>query len=232
MQQEIKTISLPLPYKLGSVNCYLIKTYSGYVLIDTAFPKNRALLQKELEDAGCRPGNLKLIIVTHGDLDHTGNGAYLQNKYGAQIAMHRYESAVVENGDDTLSRKRLPFFKRVFAKILLKLLALIMSFGKIERFHPDFTIDEGYDLSKYGFDAKVVHLPGHSRGSIGVLTASGELSCGDLFWNMRRPAAHSIVDDPEELKASVARLQNLRINMIYPGHGKPFTMDEFLANNK
>jgi len=30
MPQEIKTISLSLPYRLGSVNCYLTETNTGY----------------------------------------------------------------------------------------------------------------------------------------------------------------------------------------------------------
>jgi hypothetical protein len=58
------------------------------------------------------------------------------------IAMHRYESGVVENGDDTLSRKRMPFLRRAISKITLKALSLFIRSGRFERFRPDFTIDE------------------------------------------------------------------------------------------
>jgi hydroxyacylglutathione hydrolase len=235
MTREIKSIEFPMHLagiKMGTVNCYLIKTEAGYVLIDTGFPNNRADLEKELENAGCRPGDLRLIVMTHGDLDHTGNGAYLREKYGAKIAMHRYDSGVVKNGDNTLSRRRMPFLKRVISKITLKVLSLLIRSGEFERFRPDFTIDDGYDLSEYGFDAKVLHIPGHSRGSIGILTTGGDLFCGDLFWNMRRPGTHSLVDDSAELKASVEKLKNLRINMVYPGHGKPFTMESLTQDNQ
>jgi hydroxyacylglutathione hydrolase len=228
MTQEIIPIEFPMHlagFKIGTVNCYLIKIDAGYILIDTGFPNNRAELEKELEDAGCRPGNLRLIVMTHGDLDHTGNGAYLREKYGVKIAMHRLESEVVENGDDTLSRKRMSFLKRIISKIILKVLSLFARSGKFERFRPDLTIDDGYDLSEYGFDAKVLHIPGHSKGSIGILTTGGDLFCGDLLWNRRRPGTHSIVDDPAQLKASVEKLKNLRIKMVYPGHGKPFLME-------
>jgi len=34
MSTKLKTITLPLPYKLGTVNCYLIETDIGYILID------------------------------------------------------------------------------------------------------------------------------------------------------------------------------------------------------
>ena len=139
MSPEIKIISLAMPYHLGSCDCYLIKTDTGYFLIDTGFPSKRADLEQGLESAGCQPGNLKLIILTHGDLDHTGNCAYLREKYSVKdhpvkIAMHRYESGVVESGDDTLSRRRPPFLERLIGMIILKLLSAFIRFGKFERF--------------------------------------------------------------------------------------------------
>ena len=65
MSQEIKTISL------DGTNCYLVKTDSGYILIDTNFPFQRNKLEETLEREGCKPGNLKLIVITHGDIDET-----------------------------------------------------------------------------------------------------------------------------------------------------------------
>jgi glyoxylase-like metal-dependent hydrolase (beta-lactamase superfamily II) len=230
-RQEPRVFEFPMRFagiNMGTVNCYLITTDAGCILIDTGFPSTRADLEKKLEDTGCRPGSLRLIIMTHGDQDHTGNGAHLREKYGAKIAMHRDETAVVEKGDDTLSRRRRPFPRRVFNRAVLEMLSLFVNSGKFERFSPDFTIDEGYDFSEYGFDARVLHIPGHSRGSIGILTADGDLFCGDLLWNRKRPSTHSIVDDRSELKASVERLKNMRINMVYPGHGKPFKMESLV----
>jgi glyoxylase-like metal-dependent hydrolase (beta-lactamase superfamily II) len=76
MTQEIKTITLSMPFRFGSVNCYLIKTGLGYILIDTGNSNKQAELEKELEGVGCKPGNLKLIILTHGDFDHIGNAVH------------------------------------------------------------------------------------------------------------------------------------------------------------
>ncbi len=237
MLPEIKTISLAMPI-FRNANCYLVKTGTGYILIDTGFPSKRADLEQGLASADCQPGNLKLIVITHADLDHTGNCAYLREKYSTQdhpvkIAMHRYESGVVENGDDTLSRKRPSFLERLIGGILLKLVSAFFNFGKFERFKPDFYLDEGDDLSDYGLDAKILLLPGHSRGSIGILTPSGDpatgsgqvLFCGDLLWNWRKPGPHGISDDAAELQASIQRLKSLGIKTIYPGHGAPFSMD-------
>jgi hypothetical protein len=35
MPAEVNSINLSLPFKLGSVNCYLIKTHDDYIPIDT-----------------------------------------------------------------------------------------------------------------------------------------------------------------------------------------------------
>jgi hypothetical protein len=64
MPQEIKTIRLLLPYHLGSVNCYLIETDIGYILIDTGGSNKRTDLETELASAGCKPSYLKLIVLT------------------------------------------------------------------------------------------------------------------------------------------------------------------------
>ena len=89
-------------------------------------------------------------------------------------------------------------------------------------------VDEGYDLSEYGLDAKVLHLPGHSKGSIGILTADGDLFCGDLFENRDKPVLSSIMDDLAAAKASVEKLKGLEVGTVYPGHGKPFSMEELV----
>ena len=56
---------------------------------------------------------------------------------------------------------------------------------------------EGDDLSGYGFEAKVLHLPGHSKGSIGLLAADGSLFSGDLLENRGKPGITSLMDDME-----------------------------------
>ena len=225
MPQEIKTISLLLPYKLGSVNCYLIKTDIGYILIDTGCSNKRTDLEKELESASCKPGNLKVIVLTHGDFDHAGNAAYLRKKFGTRIAMHYDDSGMVERGNMFWNRKK--------SNILIKMIApILFRFGKSQRFKPDSYIGDGDDLSEHGFDAKILHIPGHSKGSIGILTSGGDLFCGDLLENTDKPDLNSIMDDRTAANASVEKLKSLEINTVYPGHGKLFPMDMFATNNK
>ena len=209
------------------VNSYLVRNGQSYVLIDTGFSFRRRAIDRELEKAGCKPGSLGLIIITHADTDHTGNAVYFRDKYGAKIAMHRAESTATEKGNLRFNRKLNKRSTRIMARLVFNLPYAGLS--KSDRFIPDLYIEDGYDFSEYGFDARALHLPGHSVGSIGVLTTDGELFCGDLLKTSRgKPGRNSLIDDLAEMNASIERLRGLNIRKVYPGHGRPFTMEELV----
>lgn len=219
MALEIKTISNRFIFN-NYVNCYLIKVGDGYILIDSGLSNKREVIEKELGKADCQPGNLKLIILTHGDSDHAGNVAYFRKKFGSKIAMHREDAGMVEHGDMFWSRKS--------PNIIIRLIFGLFGLKKSDRFSPDLYLEDGNDFSKYGFDAKVLHLPGHSKGSIEILTADGNLFCGDLLGNINKPTRFSIIDNSTEANESIEKLKRLNINTVYPGHGKPFPMSSLI----
>ncbi|EKD28094.1 MAG: beta-lactamase [uncultured bacterium] len=211
----------------GGVNCYLIKTDTSFILIDNGFPVKRDFLVNKLGELGCEPGNLKMIVLTHGDHDHTGNSAFLRDKYGAKIAMHADDSVIVEKGDMTWNRQDKPDkISLTFRAILL--MSRLFNSGDFEKFKPDIYIDESFDFSYYGLDAIVIHLPGHSKGSIGILTSDGSLFCGDFLYNLFGTPGTDFCDNLDDFKASVEKLKGYKINTFYPGHGKSFTMKQFL----
>jgi len=220
MAQDITTLNLRLPFRVGSVNCYLIETSRGYVLIDTGPSSRRSELDSALARAGCMPGNLQLIAITHGDFDHIGNAAYLRSRFDAKIAMHVGDSGMAERGDMFWNRQSGGRLFRAIAPILFR-------FSKTDRFEADVYIEDDCDLSGFGFNAQAIRIPGHSTGSIGILTADGDLFCGDLLENNDAPALNSIMDDLVAARASVDKLKSLEIRTVYPGHGKPFPMRLF-----
>ena len=79
----------------ATANCFLLPGTAGYVLVDTGPPPARLRLVRQLEEAGCGQGDLRLVVVTHGDVDHIGSCAYLQRDFGAKIAMHQAEAKAV-----------------------------------------------------------------------------------------------------------------------------------------
>ncbi len=233
MPSVIKTINL------GTANCYLIKTDNIYILIDTGgrdlsntnLSVIRNSLEKELESAGCLPSNLKIIILTHGHFDHTDNCVYLRGKYNTRIAMHSGDSNMVENGIIP-DKKFRPYYISIIFKCLMffnrsraRTRKILTNFGK---FKPDFYINEGFNLSEYGLDAKILYIPGHSKGSIGILTSGGDLFCGDIMVNINdKPRFTGIMTDNDfhELDSSIERIKKLNIKTVYPGHGRLFPMN-------
>ena len=221
MTAMLTTFKLPMPMGMGNVNAYLLHSEAGYFLIDTGSASARKLLLSELANAGCIPGSLRLVLLTHGDFDHTGNAAYLRSTFGTTLAMHRADSGMGESGDMFENRKK--------PNVLIRtLIPLFTGFGETERFTPDLLLEDGSDLSPHGLDARVLSLPGHSKGSIGILTAEGDLFCGDLFENTKGPALNALMDDLEAAKVSLAVLESYKIRFVYPGHGEPFAMEQLV----
>jgi len=58
------------------------------------------------------------------------------------------------------------------------------------------------------------------------LTNEEAFFSGDFLENRTCPSVATLVDDAEALKASFERVKKLDIRTVYPGHGKPFSMDE------
>jgi hydroxyacylglutathione hydrolase len=202
---------------LGGVNCYLVKVEDGFILIDAGYSAKRKLLLNSLEEAGCKPGSLKFVLITHGDSDHAGNGAFLQREFHAPLGMHPDDFGMVERGDMSWNRK--PRADKM--SLIMKMVGFFVRLAakqQFETFTPDVVVGDGFDLAKYGFDAKVIHVPGHSKGSIGVLTANGSFYCGDFLYTT---PGMTFVDDALARSKSLGRLEKLDIRTILPGHGKP-----------
>lgn len=219
MTQQITPIRLPLPLKLSYVNAYLVRTDHGFYLVDTGMTNARRQIEMALEHLCCRPGDLKLILLTHGDFDHTGNAAHLRTKFKTRIAMHRGDAGMLENGDMFWNRK-------INNALLKKVMSVFIRFGEKERCTPDVYLEDGASLVEYGWDGEVLNTPGHSTGSICVLTAFKDLFCGDLITNStNKPSLNSMMYDTEAGNASLERLKSLDIKTVYPGHGQPFAWE-------
>lgn len=230
MNQEIIWIDLQ------GVNCYLGKTEQGFILFDTAghlvldkeFNNRREALEERLKKEGVNAGNLKVIVLTHGDSDHSANAAYLRDKYHCAIAMHAQDVSLVENAslDQWMEsfRYRSIAFKVIFRLLNRKIRAVTEKVLKeFEEFSPDVLLKEGDGLSEYGFAARIVHLPGHTPGSIGILCEGGELIIGDTYTNIKKVTPAPNAADFSLLHKSIEKIKKMKITTVYPGHGKPFS---------
>jgi glyoxylase-like metal-dependent hydrolase (beta-lactamase superfamily II) len=208
-----------VPIDLGFVNAYLVKAKEGFVLVDTGMSGHKAKLEAALEAADCRKGDIKLLVITHADRDHAGNAAAISASYGAPIALHEGDRPALERGE---SPKRSG--RNAVAGILSSLMSLSRKPVPGPRPKVNVALRDGQSLSAYGVDAKVLHLPGHTPGSIALLLGDGSLIAGDVFANYKKPAVSPFVWDFERYAESLERAKGLvsSIAMVYPGHGSPF----------
>lgn len=221
------------------MNCYLADAKDGFILFDTGghlvtdkqFDNRREKLTAALHREGCRPGNLKLVVLTHGDIDHAASAAYIRSAYGAPIAMHPGDARLVESPGIDQAMESYHYRPLAFRIVFLLMRKAIKKateriLGDFEPFTPDIWLKEGDSLAEYGLDATVMHLPGHTAGSIGILTGDGDLIAGDTFAKMKKPDIAPNAADFKSLKASVDRVKAMGIGTVYPGHGDPFEMAE------
>jgi glyoxylase-like metal-dependent hydrolase (beta-lactamase superfamily II) len=90
-------------------------------------------------------------------------------------------------------------------------------------------LEDGATLFNYGLDATVYNTPGHSTGSVCILTSSGDLFAGDLLTNSTgKPMLNSMMYDKAQGNLSLKRLKQLPIQIVYPGHGEPFGWQDLL----
>lgn len=195
----------------GNVNCYIVSEQGQALLIDTGRKRYREKILKM-----CRMFHVKCIVLTHGHLDHCQNAAYLAGALHVPIAMNEKDRNLIpDNRMQPLSAKTLP------GKMLLA--ASLRSFEKeqLEAFTPDIYLKQGDRMDTYGIHAKVIELPGHTNGSIGLELDGDKLFVGDALMNMFYPAVSMLYTDESKMLFSAALISSLGKRTVYFGHGGP-----------
>lgn len=197
--------------KCGNGNCYIISNGENAVLVDTHMKKYREKIIK-----ACKPYNISLIILTHGHFDHVQNAEFLSEMLNAPIAMHKSDiSLIPDNMTQTLHAHTL------LGKVVL--FASIKGFNSdnLPKFTPSVFLKEGDTLDDYKISAKIIELPGHTDGSIGIDIEETDLIVGDALMNMFYPTVSMLYHDKSAMLQSAEKISNLGDRTIYFGHGKP-----------
>ncbi len=190
-----------------SANSYLM-TSDPPVLVDTGYHTELAALEAALAGHGVGLRDIGLIINTHAHSDHIGGNSAIQARSGAPIAMHEYEGRPINQGDwwgaglRYLQQEAPPF--------------------RVARYLHDGDVLRFGDLR-----LEVLHVPGHSSGSVALYERSREaLIVGDVFhandvgWiNVPLEGAIAVYN----ARQSIERLRRLPIRRAYSGHGPALT---------
>lgn len=210
---------------VGIVNRYLVSDgdSSGWILVDTGVPyTGRLLLRRSLLRLAIAPQQVKMIVLTHGHVDHAGGAASARQLTGAPIAIHRANHDLLERGLVVVP----PLWSRA-GRVVRAMLQATTGLLRFPRRKADVVIyDEGLTSEELGLRGRVVHTPGHTAGSTSLLLESGDAFVGDLVAgptrSSERPRLPPAGDDQRQMADSLCRLLGAGAKMIYPGHGAPF----------
>lgn len=222
-------ISPPHIVRLGMTRVYLLPGPAGYLLID-AGPRGCAeIFARSIRRYGISPRQIGLILVTHVHFDHVGSLKAIQKQCGAPVLVHHAEAGLLRQGKVVLPPGTQPLTRRLirFANRHPRLVKRLFRFDPVT---PDRVITAPLDLTPFGFDARVLPTPGHTAGSLSVITTSGQAFVGDLSVNYlpggRGPFWPPFGEDRRRIRDSWQTLRNQGVTTIYPAHGRPFKVEK------
>ncbi|MGW4652171.1 MBL fold metallo-hydrolase [Kitasatospora sp. NPDC004289] len=219
-----RTQVVPIPV-LGrhAVNAHLLLGRRP-VLVDAGIPGRGRHLLDRIAAQGVDPADLALIVITHGHIDHFGSAAELHRLTGAPVAAH-----VADLGPYRSGRARQPYLPNgPMGRLMARRRELHVP---VEPFEPSLAVTGETDLADFGLDARIVPTPGHTAGSVSVLTGDGDLVAGDLIANSfmglvpGRPANPPFHDDPRQNLTSLRRMLALSPTRLHVGHGPALDPD-------
>jgi len=210
---------------LGNVSSFLVCSEGKAMLVDSGSSGSETGIMEAISKSGLAPGDLKLLIITHAHYDHAGSAVRLKQLTGCSIIIHSLEEERLLKGYSPL-----PPGTRWKAKLLIGAGRLIAKrIGRFTGAQADILVDSSLDLVEFGFPGRVIHTPGHTRGSMVLLMEGGELFAGDTMFGI--PGKEHFPPFAEDLPAllqSWERIRDMEVRTIYPAHGKQFPRDSFL----
>ncbi|WP_117237760.1 MBL fold metallo-hydrolase [Thermus sediminis] len=186
------------PEALGfAANLYRVPAEEGYFLVDAGLPWEAKRLLALLTAPP------KLLFLTHHHLDHSGGARALWERFGLPVLAHPEEWPYL-----TGERARPPLPIPLLGRKLANLAPLLPK----EALWP---IEEGEEV----FGWRVVALPGHTLGQVGLLK-EGVLLAGDALRGKGLPPRW-INEDHGLARRTVRRILDLGVRRVYLGHGGP-----------
>jgi glyoxylase-like metal-dependent hydrolase (beta-lactamase superfamily II)/predicted ester cyclase len=198
-----------------TMNVYLIKDDGGVTVFDAGV----ADMTDRVAAAGARLGGIKRVVLGHADADHRGSAPGL----GAPVYCHPDERAAAES--DQAFRPYWDLSKLApHGRLLLSRFIQTWDGGSVP---VAGTVREGDEVA--GF--RVVELPGHAPGLIGLFRESDRLALvSDCFYTVDPQTSRKVEAqvphpafnaDTAQARASIRKLAALNPSVAWAGHADP-----------
>ncbi len=196
----------------AKVESYLVR---GKVkaMIDTGPPQDSMdTIDSLLQSAGLSLGEIDLILHTHGHLDHIGGDSLFHARGGAQLMIHKKDAVFLEDHGrsfdlfyapgrgEKVQQEKAAFLKEMEPEL------------KADRLLEDRDL---IDLGE-GVQLRVVHLPGHTPGSVGFYwEREGIMLAGDSIQGLGSMAGFfPIIYDFMHYEDSIKRLMDIPLRSL------------------
>jgi len=184
-------------------------------IVDAGLMGKGAYKIQAIQKLGIKLSDIKRIIMTHTHLDHIGCLKEIRAQIPhAELWIHEEEANPIEKGDE-----RGVYGMEMFRNMCQSQYGLISGEFK---FKVDRKLKEGEKLDMGGLSWDVLHIPGHSAGSIALYDRSQKvLIPGDVVYAdyaIGRFDLHGA--DGSVLAKSLIRLAELEVEILLPGHNR------------
>jgi glyoxylase-like metal-dependent hydrolase (beta-lactamase superfamily II) len=196
-------------------HCYLVVDHE-ITLIDTGLPRNlKKIVRYITEELHREPSDVTTICLTHGDVDHIGNAEKLRALTGAKIAAHPDDAEIIAGRKSRLIPKGT-------VNALFKLVRPMMA---AHPFEVDILVHDGDTIA----GLNVIHLPGHTPGSIALYDARRKVVfVGDALGcdnGIVRGPSEMMTVDLQKAYESIEKLASYDFSVMLSGHSKPLHPD-------
>jgi glyoxylase-like metal-dependent hydrolase (beta-lactamase superfamily II) len=198
----------------GRSNVFLLTNGEKNILIDTSVSRLWSRLQKILDKLSIY--RIDYLILTHAHFDHAANANQIKKKFDVPVIVQKEEASYLSNGDNIL-----PNGTTIFTRPIVKLFGKRLSSRfKYEACKCDLLVDSYFELKDFGFNAYLMHTPGHTIGSMSLIIDNevaivGDSMFGVFKWSVFPPYA----EDTEKMIQSWGKLLETNCSLFIPSHG-------------